>query len=65
MGTNREGEEGEEKKGGSESLVAVWRRVCEKWKRLKVGQQQPASSKCGEGARGRAHAASGARTRAN
>lgn len=51
MRTNREGEEGEKEKGGSESLVAAWRGVCEKWKRLKVGQQQPASSKSGEGVR--------------
>lgn len=51
MRTKRKGEEGEEEKGGSESLVAAWRGVCEKWKRLKVGQQQPASSKSGEGVR--------------
>lgn len=51
MRTNRKREEGEKERGRSESLVAAWRGVCEKWKRLKVGQQQPASSESGEGVR--------------
>lgn len=50
MRTNRKKEEGG-REGGSQSLVAAWRGVCEKWKRLKVGQQQPASSKSGKGVR--------------
>lgn len=59
MRTNIKGAEEEGKKEGeSESLVAASREVCEKWKRLKVGQQQPASSECGKDARGRGVCAS-------
>lgn len=49
MRTNIKGaEEGEKRRRKRESLVAASRGVCEKWKRLKVGQQQPASSESGE-----------------
>lgn len=65
MRTNIKGaEEGEKRRRKRESLVAASRGACEKWKRLKVGQQQqPASSESGEeGAHG---CGLRARTRAN